>query len=324
MKKRLIPNTNLEVSQLCIGTMTFGERLDQAEADKAVAAALDHGINFFDTADIYTIQNHGISEEILGKALGQRRKDIVLATKVGGPMGPGPDERGLGKVHMHQGVEDSLKRLGTDYVDLLYFHWPDRSVPLEEIVTSANELIKEGKIRHYGISNYCGWEVCEMIMTAKAMGLEPPVAGQYVYNLLNRGIENEVVSMLEHFGLGLTTFNPLGGGMLTGKYAKGAMPSGSRFDDNPGYKARYYNDKNLDATERLTEMAADLGMSLIEFSICWLLSRKHLTSVILGFSNTNQLVQNLKAVEHQDKILPEKELDEMWKVLSGSLHPYHM
>ena len=130
MNKRIIPNTDLEVSQLCIGTMTFGERLDQAEADKAVAAALDHGINFFDTADIYTIAQHGISEEILGKALGQRRKDVVLATKIGGPMGPGPDDRGLGRKHMHQGVEDSLKRLGTDYVDLLYFHFPDRTVSM--------------------------------------------------------------------------------------------------------------------------------------------------------------------------------------------------
>ena len=324
MRKRIIPNTDLQVSELCVGTMTFGDRLDQAEANRAIAAALDYGINFFDTADIYTIQHHGISEEILGKALGERRKEIVLATKVGGPMGPGPDERGLGKKHMHQGVEDSLKRLGTDYVDLLYFHWPDRSVPLEEIIRSANELIQAGKIRHYGISNYTGWEVCEMILTANAMGLQPPVAGQYVYNLLNRGIENEVVSMLDRFELGLTTFNPLAGGMLTGKYAKGAMPVGSRFEDNPGYKARYYNQKNLDAAARLEEMAKDLGMSLVEFSLCWLLSRKHLSSVILGFSNTDQLLQNMKAVEHLGKELPFEELDKMWKVLSGSLHPYHM
>lgn len=324
MNKRIIPNTNLEVSQLCIGTMTFGDRLDQAEADRAVAAALDHGINFFDTADIYTIQQHGISEEILGKALGNRRKDVVLATKVGGPMGMDPDQRGLGRKHMHQGVEDSLKRLGTDYVDLLYFHWPDRSQSMEEIIASANELIQAGKIRHYGISNFCGWEVCEMVLTAKAMGLQPPVAGQYVYNLLNRGIENEVVSMLERFELGLTTFNPLAGGMLTGKYAAGAMPSGSRFDDNPGYKARYYNDKNLDATVELAEMAKALDVSLIDFAICWLLSRKHLTSVILGFSNTAQLVQNMGAVEHLGKELPFEELDKMWKILSGSLHPYHM
>lgn len=324
MNKRIIPNTDLEVSRLCIGTMTFGDRLDQAEADRAVAAALDHGINFFDTADIYTIQQHGISEEILGRALGSRRKDVVLATKVGGPMGMEPDDRGLGRKHMHQGVEDSLKRLGTDYMDLLYFHWPDRSQSMEEVVKSANELIQAGKIRHYGISNFCGWEVCEMIMTAKAMGLEPPVAGQYVYNLLNRGIENEVVSMLERFELGLTTFNPLAGGMLTGKYAAGAMPAGSRFDDNPGYKARYYNDKNLDATVVLAEMAKSLDMSLIDFAICWLLSRKHLTSVILGFSNTNQLIQNMGAVEHLSKELPFEELDKMWKVLSGSLHPYHM
>lgn len=322
MEKRIIPGTELEVSRLCVGTMTFGDRLDQAEANRAVAVALDHGINFFDTADIYTIQKHGISEEILGKALGSRRRDIVLATKVGGPMGP--EEKGLGWDHMHSGVEGSLKRLNTDYVDLLYFHWPDRSVAMTEIIESANDLIRQGKIRHYGISNFCGWEVCEMILTAKSMGMEPPVAGQYVYNLLNRGIENEVVSMLERFQLGLTTFNPLAGGMLTGKYAAGAMPSGSRFDDNPGYKARYYSEKNLDATARLEEMAKELGLSLIEFSICWLLSRKHLTSVILGFSNTQQLVQNLKAAEYTDKVLPNEELDRMWRVLSGSLHPYHM
>ena len=163
-----------------------------------------------------------------------------------------------------------------------------------------------------------------MILTAKSMGLEPPVAGQYVYNLLNRGIENEVVSMLERFEMGLTTFNPLAGGMLTGKYAAGAMPAGSRFEDNPGYKARYYNDKNLGAADELTRMAKELDMSLIHFSICWLLSRKHLTSVILGFSSTEQLLQNLKAVEHLNKELPFEELDRMWKVLSGSLHPYHM
>ena len=324
MNKRIIPNTDLEVSPLCIGTMTFGERLDQAEANRAVAAALDHGINFFDTADIYTIQQHGISEEILGKALGQRRKDIVLATKIGGPMGPGPDDRGLGNKHMHQGVEASLKRLDTDYVDLLYFHFPDRSVPVEDIIRSANELIDEGKIRYYGVSNYTGWEVCEMVLTAKALGLKAPVMGQYVYNLLNRGIENEVVSMLERFELGLATFNPLAGGMLTGKYAQGAMPTGSRFEDNPGYKARYYNDKNLNATAELSRMAEDLGMSIIDFAICWLLSQKHLSSVILGFSNTEQLLQNMKATGHLDKALPFEELDRMWKILSGSLHPYHM
>lgn len=324
MDKRIIPNTDLEVSRLCIGTMTFGERLDQAEADRAVSAALDCGINFFDTADIYTIAQHGISEEILGKALGSRRKEIVLATKVGGPMGPSPYDRGLGNKHMHQGVEDSLKRLGTDYVDLLYFHFPDRSVSMEEMIRSANELIGEGKIRHYGVSNFTGWEVCEMVLTAKAMGLKPPVMGQYVYNLLNRGIENEVVSMLERFDLGLATFNPLAGGMLTGKYAQGAMPVGSRFEDNPGYKARYYNDKNLNASAELAQMAAELDMSLIDLAICWLLSRKYLTSVILGFSNTQQLLQNMKAVEHLGKALPFDELDQMWKVLSGSLHPYHM
>lgn len=323
MNMCIIPNTDLEVSRLCVGTMTFGERLDQAEADKAVAAALDHGINFFDTADIYTIAQHGISEEILGKALGQRRKEVVLATKIGGPMGPGPDDRGLGNKHMHQGVEDSLKRLHTDYVDLLYFHFPDRSVSMEEMIRSANELIEEGKIRHYGVSNYTGWEVCEMVMTAKNMGLKPPVMGQYVYNLLNRGIENEVVSMLERFELGLATFNPLAGGMLTGKYAQGAMPTGSRFDDNPGYKARYYNDKNLNATETLSRMAAELNMSVIDLAICWLLSRNHLTSVILGFSNTNQLLQNMKSLDHLDTPLPFAELDQMWKVLSGNLHPYH-
>lgn len=325
MKKATIPNTTLEVSQLCIGTMTFGDRLDLTEAEKAIGAAVASGINFVDTADIYTIQNHGITEEILGQALKSYRKDVILATKVGGPMGPGADKSGLGRTHMIQGVNDSLRRLQTDYVDLLYFHFPDRKTAPEEMIESVNSLIREGKVRYYGISNFSTWEVCRLVMTAEKMGLQPPVVTQNVYNLLNRGIENELIPYTQHQGLGLTVFNPLAGGMLTGKYSTSAMPSGSRFSDNPGYKARYYNEKSLALVQQLELLARDAGMSLIELSLKWLLAGGNVHSVILGFSSTEQLLSNIGAVERMaDAPIPFDEINQLWEAANLHQHPYHM
>jgi len=324
MKMNLIPGTDLRVSELCIGTMTFGERLDLAESKKSVDLAIDYGINFFDTADVYTLQESGISERYLGEAIKAYRKDIVLATKVGGPMGPGPDDKGLGRKHLTEAVEASLKRLDTDVIDLLYFHFPDPATPAKEMVKTANDLIKAGKIRYYGISNFSAWQLCEMIHVARSLGLQPPVASESVYNMITRGIEDEFIPCIRSYPTGLVVFNPLCGGMLTGKYNSMTTPAGSRFDDNPGYRGRYYLPENVEAAIELTKLAEEAGMSLIELSLKWLLAQDTVTSVILGFSSTAQLTQNIEAaLKPSTAALPLKEINAVWAKLNGSRFSYH-
>lgn len=324
MKKNLIPNTDLLVSELCLGTMTFGDRMDLNESKNAVAAAMDAGINFYDTADVYTIQEHGISERYLGEAIKGIRDKIVLATKCGGAMGPGPDDKGLGRVHMHKAVDASLERLGTDWVDLLYFHFPDPDVPFEEMIESANDLIKAGKIRYYGVSNFSAWQVCEMILLARQMGLQPPVASESVYNLLTRGIEDEFIPFLKKYPMGLVTYNPLCGGMLTGKYSSMTPPEGTRFQDNPGYARRYFLPENVDAAIKLGKIADEAGMSLIELSLKWLLHSQSVHSVILGFSSVKQLLQNVESAERPAACdLPIADIDAVWTELTGRRYSYH-
>lgn len=322
MEYTRIKGSGLQVSRFCLGTMTFGDQTGEEEAIRIVHHALDQGVNFFDTADCYTL---GKSERILGKALEGRREDAVIATKVTNARGFGPNQSGQGRKHILTGVEESLRALKTDYVDLLYLHHPSGDAPLEEVIETMSGLVRSGKIRYYGVSNYSAWQFCAMVHTAREMHAVPPVVTESVYNLLTRGIEDELVPFLKEYRLGLTCFNPIAAGLLTGKHRRGALAEGSRLKDNYGYNLRYINDTNMTAVEKLTETAEACGMSLLELSLQWLLNREAVDSVIVGASKFDHVVQNV-ALASVRKPLPGEALeacDAVWDTIRGHWFSYH-
>ena len=327
MQYNRLGHSYLTVSRICIGTMTFGDRVDQAEAARCCDLALDRGVNFFDTADIYPPGPGlaGKSEKMLGKALKGKRDRAIIATKVAGAMDFNAGKTGgLKHDYVIQEAEDSLRRLDTDYIDLYYAHFPDKNVSCAELITTMNELIRAGKIRHYGVSNFPAWRICEMVFTARELGLEPPVVTQSVYNLLTRGAEDEIIPFAEAYDLGVVAFNPLAGGMLTGKYQQGSNVEGSRFALQKGYEMRYYSDANRSAVAQLEEIAALRGLSVIELAYAWLLGHKRLHAALMGFSSEKQLESNLDAVEKvKDLILPDESFDRIWKDLTGNRFAAH-
>ena len=321
-----IPHTDLDVSRICIGTMTFADRVDEAEAKRCCDLAIDRGVNFFDTADIYPPGPGlaGRSEEFLGRALKGRRDKVIVATKVGGAMDFKAGKKGLKREYVLGEAEDSLRRLGTDWIDIYYAHFPDNEVSCAELIGTMNELIRAGKIRYYGLSNFSAWRLCEMVLTAHDMGLEAPVVTQSVYNMLTRGVEDEVLPFAETYDFGVVAFNPLAGGMLSGKYQKGFDVEGSRFALQKGYKLRYYSDVNRQAVAALEDIAAKLGVSVIELAYRWLLSHKRLHAALMGFSSEKQLSSNLDALEEPKTLeFPAEEIDQIWKDLTGNRFSYH-
>ena len=322
MEYRVLSQTELRVSRLSFGTMSFGSQANQAAADRMTAQCLDAGINFFDTANMY---NHGRAEESLGKALGARRKDVVLASKVRNKMGEAPDQSGLSRAAILKAIDASLARLGTDYLDIYYLHWPDYAVPLEETLAALDELVRSGKVRYPAVSNYAAWQVCEMHCIAVQRGAKPPYISQPMYNLLARGIEDEYLPFAKQFGIAVIPYNPLAGGLLTGKHSRQAQPQpGSRFDNNALYLNRYWHDDYFDAVEELKAIARRVGKTLIELSLQWLLSQSQVDSVILGASNPEQLAENLKAAHGSP--LPAEALaacDNVWKRLRGITPKYN-
>lgn len=322
MEYKNIRGTGLNVSRACLGTMTFGEQTSEEDACRIVDYALDQGVNFFDTADTYT---GGRSEEILGKALEGKRENAVIATKVTNPRGPLPNQRGQGRKHIMSGVEISLRALRTDYIDLYYLHHPDPSTPMEEVIETMTNLVRSGKIRYYGLSNYSAWECCSFIHKAKEMHAIPPVVTESVYNLITRGIEDEMVPFLKAYNMGLTVFNPIAAGLLTGKHINGKPEENSRFAINYGYALRYFTDRNLEAVDALTEIAKNADMSLLELSLQWLLNQPCVDSVIIGASKYSHVVQNLGLVQ-ETKPLDKETLDgcnAVWDSLKGHFFSYH-
>ena len=326
MEYNRIPHTDLNVSRICIGTMTFADKVDQAQAARCCDLALDRGVNFFDTADIYPPGPGlaGRSEEFLGAALKGKRDRAIIATKVGGAMDFKAGKKGLGREYVTWEAEESLRRLGTDHIDIYYAHFPDDTVGCAELIGTMNELIRAGKIRYYGLSNFSAWRLCEMVLTAHDMGLEAPVVTQSVYNLLTRGVEEEVLPFAETYDFGVVAFNPIAGGMLSGKYQSGSDVEGSRFALQTGYRLRYYSDVNRRAVGALEEIAAKLGVSVIELAYRWLLSHKRLHAALMGFSSAEQLRSNLDAVAEPKALeFPTEEIDRIWKDLTGNRFSYH-
>lgn len=322
MEYRVLPHTKLKVSRLSFGTMPFGSQADEAASRRMVDRCLDAGINFFDTANMY---NLGKAETILGKALAGRRDKVILATKVRNKMGEAPDEAGLSRAAIHKAMDASLRRLGTDYVDLYYLHWPDYDVPIEETLAAVDELVRAGKVRYPAVSNYAAWQVCEILWAAEKHHLQPPHISQPMYNLLARGIEEEYLPFCKEFEIAVIPYNPLAGGLLTGKHSPAKGPiEGTRFDKNQLYLGRYWHSDYFDAVDELRAIAKEAGKTLIELSLQWLLSRPQVDSVILGASRLEQLEENLKASEGGalDPATLER-CDAVWKRLRGITPKYN-
>jgi aryl-alcohol dehydrogenase-like predicted oxidoreductase len=284
--------TELRVSRICLGTMNFGQPVDQAGATWMLDRSIEAGVNFIDTANIY---QHGQAESMLGTAMRGKRDKLIVATKVQMKMGEGPDESGLSKRAIFRAVEDSLRRLQTDYIDIYYLHAPDYAVKIEESLDAMQTLVNQGKVRYTGTSNYASWQICQLHWIAERNGYQAPSIAQPLYNLIARGIEQEYVPMAKELGVSTIVYNPLAGGLLTGKHKADTIAAGGRFDAMPVYQDRYWHPQDFTAVEQLKKIAADAGRSLISLSLNWLLHHTSVDCVILGASRKEHLAANLQA-----------------------------
>ena len=301
MKYRRLGSTGLFVSELCFGAMTFGGRgfwsaigtLGEEDADRLVFRALDEGVNFFDTADVYS---EGESERLLGKALGGQRKHIVLATKVRGRSGPGPNNVGLSRGHIMASIDASLHRLDTDYIDLYQIHGFDALTPLGETLRALEDVVRMGKVRYIGCSNLAAWQIMKSLGISERAGWSKFVSLQAYYTIAGRDLEREIVPLLLDQGLGLMVWSPLAGGLLSGKYNReGSGPEGSRrvnFDFPPVEKDRAFR-----IVDVMRDIAERKHVSVPRIALAWLLSKSHVTSVIIGAKSLEQLDDNLGATE---------------------------
>ena len=321
MERRTLHHTDLTVSRFCFGTMTLGKPLDQAGTDEVIDRCLDAGINFFDTANMY---NAGVAETLLGNALKGRRDKVVLASKVFYKVGDAPDQQGLSRKAILRAIEESLERLQTDYLDVYYMHAPDHTVPIEESLETMDSLVRQGKVRYLASSNYAGWEVVEMLWLAKEHGWHAPYVSQPMYNLLARGIEQEYLPMCRQLGISTVVYNPLAGGLLTGKHNQEVFTAGTRFDNNRLYQDRYWHTQDFHAVERLRAIACLAGRSLISLSLNWLQHHAAVDVIILGASSLAQLNDDLVAAA--EGALPEeivKACEQVWQDLRGPLPVYN-
>lgn len=322
MEYRQLKHTELKVSRVTFGTMTFGSQVDPATAGRMVDRCLDAGVNFFDTANIY---NQGQAETILGKSLAGKRDRVILASKVRGKMGDGPDESGLSRAAIHKAIDASLKRLGVDYLDVYYLHQPDYATPIEETLAAMDDLVRAGKVRYPAVSNYAAWQVAEIHCISGKKAYVAPRVTQPMYNLLARGIEEEYIPFCKQYEVSVVPYNPLAGGLLTGKYNQSHDPkAGGRFENNKLYQDRYWHNDYFAAVDELAEIARAAGKTLVELSLQWLLSQPHVDSVILGASRMEQLEENLRACN--EPLLDESisaRCDTVWKRLRGITPKYN-
>ncbi len=317
MKYRLLGSSGLMVSRISLGTMTFGAKdwgCDEREAHLIMKGYIDSGGNFLDCADVYA---GGKTEEILGTFLPSIPRDrIILASKCYFPMGDAPNAYGLSRKHIMASCESSLKRMKTDYIDLYYIHGPDPVTPLEETMRALDDLVRQGKVRYLGCSNLFGWQMVKANGISERMNLEKLVAGQYLYNLIHREPEREIIPAALDQGLGIVCYSPLGGGLLTGKYkgmsepAKGTRLSFRTQVDGP----RFWHSKGFKTAEILEEVSFKSGIPMPKLAIAWPLKRRFVASVIIGAKSQEQLERNL---EMGDWDIPE----DLWNELEGKTRP---
>lgn len=292
MEYRQLGHSGVRVSVIGLGTNQFGGKVDQAGVDAIIAGALDLGINFIDTADVYT---GGKSEETLGKALKGRWDKVVLATKVRSAMGDGANDQGASRYHIVYGVEASLRRLQSDHIDLYQIHRWDESTPVEETLRALDDLARAGKIRYAGASNFATWQLAHANTLAEVRGIVPFVSIQPHYHMLERGIEQELIPYCNAFKVGILPYFPLAGGFLTGKYQRGeAAPAGSRGASSP-YVQRYMTPVNYDRIEKLSAWAAERSHTMGELAHAWLLAQPQVSSVISGATKLEQVQANARS-----------------------------
>ena len=308
MEYRHLGKAGVKVSELSLGAwVTYGTQFGVKEAKEIMAAAFDAGVNFFDNAEAYA---NGQAELIMGKALkelGWPRKDYLVSTKIFWG-GDGPNDRGLSYKHIIEGVNNALKRLQVDYVDLVFAHRPDPETPIEETVFAFNQVIREGKAFYWGTSEWCAADVMRATDFARRNNLRPPSMEQVEYNLLHRQrFEKEFAPLYKELGYGTTTFSPLYSGLLTGKYNDGEIPEGSRasLEDYDWFKQRVEDEKKLIVTRKLAEVADDLGVSMAQMSLAWILKNPNVSTVITGASKVSQVRENMKAVDIKEKMTDE-------------------
>jgi aryl-alcohol dehydrogenase-like predicted oxidoreductase len=297
MNYRQLGHSGLKVSPVCVGTMMFGDRTDEPEAREIVAIARDRGLNFIDTADVYSL---GESERITGRIIAADRDHWVLATKVANPMSEDPNGRGLSRRWLMKAIDGSLQRLGLDHVDIYYLHKEDLTTPLAETVGALGDLIRSGKIRYFGVSNYRAWRIAEIVRLAEQMGIARPVVCQPYYNAMNRMPEVEVLPACGHYGIGVASYSPIARGILAGKYLPGQKP--------PEDTRAGRNDKRLLQTEwreeslvlaqQVKRHAEKRGMTAAQFAVNWVLNNKLVTSAIVGPRTTAQMTEYVGSLDH--------------------------
>jgi len=309
MEYRRLGKSGIRVSEIGLGGVDFGGRLSERESISVITHALDLGVNFIDTADVYS---EGRSEECVGKAVKGRRSEVIIATKFGMPTGGHPNEYGGSRSHIMQAIDSSLKRLGTDYIDLYYIHWPDPETPIEETLRTLDDLVRAGKVRYIGCSNFAAWQLCEALWTSRVNNLESFVVVQTRYNLLDRSIESGLVPCCQAYGISVIPWGPLAEGFLTGKYQRGKpapastrlgsprpapppLPAPARLSAGPPAFTPIFTDANFDKLEKLQKFSAESDHSIGELAIAWLLAHSWLSSVIAGATNPVQVSANVAA-----------------------------
>jgi aryl-alcohol dehydrogenase-like predicted oxidoreductase len=301
MKYRKLGQTGLQVSELCLGTMQFGWTTNEASAFEVMDAFVEAGGNFIDTADIYSswAENNpgGVSEEIIGRWMKERgnRGEIVLATKVRGRMWEGPNGEGLSRAHIMRAVEDSLRRLDTEYIDLYQTHWYDADTAIEETLRALNDLVKQGKVRYIGASNYPAWRLMQSLWSADTKGTARYVSLQPHYNIARREeFERELIEVCEEYGVGVIPYSPLAGGFLTGKYEKDNVPESARA---AGAKRKYFNKKGWRVLDAVLEVARETDVPPAAVALGWLLAQPTITAPIIGANSVEQLKESLAVVD---------------------------
>jgi aryl-alcohol dehydrogenase-like predicted oxidoreductase len=322
MEYALLGPTGVKVSRICVGTATFGVAPSERDAERVIHAALDLGINFFDTADVYGIlsifDRPGVppaaerepAERILGRALGARRDDVVIATKSNEVVGPGVNDRGLSRRHIIEQVENSLRRLGTDYIDLYYAHNPDPDTPLEQTLAVYDDLVRQGKLRYVALSNHPAWQVTQALWIADDRRLHAPVCVQVKYNLIDRAAERELVPACLQFGLSIVPFAPLHGGLLAGMQVLER-----EFIGDVRFAGSGFAEAELRIGRTVERLSQDWGLRPHQVSLAWLLSRPAVASAIVGAETVEELTANASAAE---VVLEQAQLDELTSLRVGT------
>lgn len=332
MEYRRLGSSGLKVPALSFGAGTFGGKgplfsawgnSDNAEARRLVDICIEAGVNLFDTADVYS---DGASEEVLGAAIKGRRNDVLISTKMSLPMGDGPNDAGSSRSRLIKGVDDALRRLGTDYIDLMQLHAFDAGTPVEEVLSTLDTLMRAGKLRYVGVSNFAGWQLMKSLATAEKHGYPRYVAHQVYYSLVGRDYEWELMPLGTDQGVGALVWSPLGWGRLTGKIRRGQpWPEGSRLHDTAAFGPPVDDDKLYDIVDVLDELAGETGRTIPQIAINWLLQRPTVSSVIIGARNEEQLRQNLDAVGWSLSAEQVARLDKVSQKTPAYPHfPYHL